>query len=92
MFLFVTRREPGAVAARPSCSSGAAIYAFLESVRAGIDDNIVAAFPTALAVYQMSLHWPPPFLRPGEIGWTPFAVALGGQRRRGRGRWGSPAS
>ena len=57
--------------------SGAAIYAFLESVRAGLDDNIVAAFPTALAVYQMSLHWPPPFLRPGEIGWAPFAVALG---------------
>ena len=25
----------------------------------------------------MSLHWPPPFLRPGEIGWAPFAVALG---------------
>lgn len=76
VFLFVTRREPE-VSGAAILLAGAAIYAFLESVRAGLDDNIVAAFPTALAVYQMSLHWPPPFLRPGEIGWAPFAVALG---------------
>ena len=29
--------------------AGSAVYAFLESVRAGIDDNLVAALPTALA-------------------------------------------
>ena len=77
VFLFVTRREPE-IAAAAILVIGAAIYAFLESVRAGIDDNLVAAFPTALAVYQMSLHWPPPLLLVGEIGWkallTAFAV------------------
>src|SRR5262245_37271131 len=66
LFLFVSRREiqPDSVAI---LVAGAAIYAFLESVRAGVDDNIVAALPTALAVYQMSLVFPPPFLRLGEI-------------------------
>jgi uncharacterized protein (TIGR00297 family) len=28
-------------------------------VRSGIDDNVVAALPTALAVYQLGLVWPP---------------------------------
>ncbi|HSS44594.1 MAG TPA: DUF92 domain-containing protein [Thermoanaerobaculia bacterium] len=32
---------------------GSCLYAFLESVRAGIDDNIVAAIPTALAMVQL---------------------------------------
>jgi uncharacterized protein (TIGR00297 family) len=66
VFLFVSRREP-----TPDATAilviGAAIYAFLESVQAGIDDNLVGALPTALAVYQMSLVFPPPFLRFGEI-------------------------
>ena len=31
---------------------GAGVYAFLESVRSGLDDNIVAALPTALAAVQ----------------------------------------
>jgi len=75
VFLFVTRRAPE-VSGTAILLVGAAIFAFLESVRAGIDDNIVAAFPTALAVYQMSLHWPPPLLRAGEIGWGPLSLAL----------------
>jgi uncharacterized protein (TIGR00297 family) len=66
VFLFVSRREP-APDAVGILVIGAAIYAFLESVRAGIDDNLVGALPTALAVYQMSLSFPPPFLRIGEI-------------------------
>ncbi len=76
VFLFVTRRAPE-VSGAAILLIGAAIYAFLESVRAGIDDNIVAAFPTALVVYQMGLHWPPPFLRAGDIGGTRLVVALG---------------
>ncbi len=71
----MTRREPE-VAGAAILLIGAAIYAFLESVRAGIDDNIVAAFPTALAVYQMSLHWPPPFLRAGDLGVAALLTAL----------------
>jgi uncharacterized protein (TIGR00297 family) len=66
VFLFVSRREPAADSVA-ILVIGAAIYAFLESVRAGIDDNLVGALPTALAVYQMSLVFPPPFLRIGEI-------------------------
>jgi uncharacterized protein (TIGR00297 family) len=66
VFLFVSRRAltSDAVAI---LMIGAAIYAFLESVRAGVDDNLVAALPTALAVYQMSLVFPPPLLRVAEI-------------------------
>ena len=66
VFLFVSRRPPTADAVA-ILMIGAAIYAFLESVRAGIDDNFVAALPTALAVYQMSLVFPPPLLRVVEI-------------------------
>ena len=76
VFLFVSRRDPtpDAVAI---LVIGAAIYAFLESVRAGIDDNLVGALPTALAVYQMSLAFPPPFLRLGEIPASHLLVAFG---------------
>ncbi len=35
------------------------LYAFLESVRAGIDDNIVAALPTALAISHLASMDPP---------------------------------
>lgn len=38
---------------------GAALFAFLESIRSGLDDNIVAAFPTALAVLSLSRMDPP---------------------------------
>jgi uncharacterized protein (TIGR00297 family) len=38
---------------------GAGIYAFLESVRSGLDDNLVAPLPTALAIYAMAMTWPP---------------------------------
>lgn len=49
---FVTDRPlvPGAAAI---LMAGSAIYAFLESLRAGVDDNLVAAVPTALAVFQL---------------------------------------
>jgi uncharacterized protein (TIGR00297 family) len=66
VFLFVSRRDP-APDSVAILMIGAAIYAFLESVRAGIDDNLVGALPTALAIYQMSLVFPPPFLRVAEI-------------------------
>ncbi len=52
VFLFVAARraEPRTVAI---LVGGAAVYAFLESVRSGLDDNLVAALPTALAVFQL---------------------------------------
>jgi len=40
---------------------GSGLYALFESVRAGIDDNIVAALPTALAVFQLGFLWNPEF-------------------------------
>ena len=74
VFRFVAARplEPA-----PSCcsSSGAAVYAFLESVRAGIDDNLVAALPTALAMFQLG-RWPEAPLAPCR-----------GLRRRLAARW-----
>jgi uncharacterized protein (TIGR00297 family) len=75
VFLFVSGREP-----QPDSVAiltiGAGIYAFLESVRSGVDDNIVAALPTALAIYQMGLVWPPALLLGAfPLGW--FALALG---------------
>jgi uncharacterized protein (TIGR00297 family) len=42
---------------------GAAVYAFLESVKAGVDDNLVAALPTALVLIQLGL-WPEAPLAP----------------------------
>jgi uncharacterized protein (TIGR00297 family) len=52
VFRFVTARPlvPGAAAI---LVAGAALYAFLESVRSGVDDNLVAALPTALVVFQL---------------------------------------
>lgn len=56
VFRFVTARPlvPAAVAI---LVAGAAVYAFLESVRSGLDDNLVAALPTALAVFQLGFQW-----------------------------------
>ncbi len=65
VFRFVTARrlDPAPVAI---LVCGAALYAFLESVRSGLDDNLVAALPTALAVFQLghlaageAFPWPP---------------------------------
>jgi uncharacterized protein (TIGR00297 family) len=73
VFLFVSRRAP-----QPDSVSilmvGAGLYAFLESVRSGLDDNIVAALPTALAVYQMGMIWPPAVLTE-PFPWGRVAVA-----------------
>jgi uncharacterized protein (TIGR00297 family) len=49
-FVAARRLEPVAVAI---LVCGAALYAFLESVRSGLDDNLVAALPTALAIFQL---------------------------------------
>jgi len=58
VFCFVTARAPGGDTVAVLWI-GAAVYAFLESVRAGIDDNVVAALPTALLLYGLNAHWPP---------------------------------
>ena len=72
--LFVSGREPQADTVA-ILMIGAALYAFLESVPAGIDDNLVAALPTALAIYQMGLVWPAaPSI--GPMPWGRWAVAL----------------
>ena len=47
--------------------AGAAVYAFLESVRAGLDDNLVAAVPTALVMIQLG-NWPEAPLLPFHAG------------------------
>ena len=50
---------------------GSAVYAFLESIRAGIDDNLVAAIPTALVLIQLG-RWP-------EAPLVPFHAGSGGR-------------
>jgi uncharacterized protein (TIGR00297 family) len=72
--LFVSGREPQADAVG-ILMLGAGLYAFLESVPAGIDDNIVAALPTGLAIYQMSLVWPSS-LPMGPLPLRSWAIAL----------------
>ena len=59
--------------------AGSAIYAFLESVRSGTDDNLVAALPTALAVFQLSTFaasGTPEWVRTVTIGWALLAAAV----------------
>ncbi|HMA17537.1 MAG TPA: DUF92 domain-containing protein [Thermoanaerobaculia bacterium] len=48
---------------------GSAVYAFLESVRAGLDDNLVAALPTALVLVELG-RWPEAPLAPFHPGGT----------------------
>ena len=72
VFLFVSAR-PASSDAAAILLVGAAVYAFLESVRSGVDDNVVAALPTALAVYQLAIAWPP---RPLAGFAAPAAVVL----------------
>ncbi|MFY9553065.1 MAG: DUF92 domain-containing protein, partial [Thermoanaerobaculia bacterium] len=74
VFLFVSRREPQADAVA-ILMIGAGLYAFLESVESGLDDNIVAPLPTALAIYQLGMHWPPGVLFAG-LPWRRLALAL----------------
>ncbi len=76
VFRFVSARplEPVAVVL---LLAGAAVYAFLESVRAGIDDNLVAAIPSALVMIQLG-RWPEAPLAPFQAGSTGrLGVALG---------------
>jgi uncharacterized protein (TIGR00297 family) len=75
IFRFVSARplEPLAVVL---LVSGAAVYAFLESVRAGVDDNLVAALPAALVMIQLG-RWPEAPLVPFHAGGSKhLAVAL----------------
>ena len=71
VFRFASARplEPAAVAI---LMVGAAVYSFLESMRTGVDDNLVAALPTALVVLQLGSSWvsgPPwPHRTLGEVG------------------------
>jgi uncharacterized protein (TIGR00297 family) len=51
--------QPPAPQGIPVVFIGAAVYAFLESVRSGLDDNIVAAFPTALVLVTLVGVFPP---------------------------------
>jgi uncharacterized protein (TIGR00297 family) len=75
VFLFVSRREPqpDAVAV---LMIGAGIYAFLESVKSGLDDNLVAPLPAALAIYQLGMHWPPSWLFGLTARWLAIALAV----------------
>lgn len=75
VFSFVTARAPGPDTVAVLCI-GAGVYAFLESVESGLDDNVVAAFPTALVLYELGRHWPPA-LASTPPSWGSVAVALG---------------
>ena len=75
VFAFVSARTPGRDTAAVLWI-GAAVYAFLESVRAGIDDNVVAALPTALLLYWLNAHWPPHPWPGAAASWGDVAVAL----------------
>jgi uncharacterized protein (TIGR00297 family) len=75
VFWFVSAR-PLELVAVVLLVAGSAVYAFLESVRAGIDDNLVAAIPTALFVIQLG-RWPEAPLAPFHSGsWGRLAAAL----------------
>jgi len=75
VFWFVSAR-PLELSAAVLLVAGAAVYAFLESVRAGIDDNLVAAVPTALFLVQLG-RWPEAPLAPFHAGsWGRLGVAL----------------
>lgn len=77
VFRFVSARplEPVAVIL---LVAAAAVYAFLETVRAGIDDNLVAAIPTALVLVALG-RWPEAPLSPfyaGSLGRLGVALAV----------------
>jgi len=73
VFRFVSARPLEPLAAL-LLVAGAAAYAFLESVRAGVDDNLVAALPTALLMIQLG-RWPEAPLAPFHAGGSGHLVA-----------------
>jgi uncharacterized protein (TIGR00297 family) len=76
VFRFVSARPLEPVAS-VLIVAGAAVYAFLESVEAGIDDNLVAAIPTALVLVALG-RWPEAPLAPFYAGSSRrLALALG---------------
>ncbi len=88
VFRFVSARplDPLAVAL---LLVGAAVYAFLESVPAGIDDNLVAGLPTALVLIQLG-RWPEAPLAPFHAGGSKhLAVALAVNLFAGIATWRS---
>jgi uncharacterized protein (TIGR00297 family) len=74
VFSFVVRRGP-----QPDTvlvlMLGAGVYAFLESVHSGLDDNVVAALPTALVLYALNARWPP-VLAAGPLSGRAVGIAL----------------
>ncbi|HTR01904.1 MAG TPA: DUF92 domain-containing protein [Thermoanaerobaculia bacterium] len=75
VFAFVAARAPGQDTTLVLLG-GASVFAFLESVRSGLDDNVVAALPTALLLYWLNGHWPPPVQPGAASSWGALAVAL----------------
>ena len=75
VFSFVVRQLP-----RPEAvlvlMLGAGLYAFLESVRSGLDDNVVAALPTALAVYAMATRGAPAWIAAASVRTLLIALAV----------------
>ncbi len=75
VFSFVVRQPP-----RPEAvlilMLGAGLYAFLESVRSGLDDNVVAALPTALAVYAMGTRGAPAWIASASVRTLLIALAV----------------
>jgi len=72
VFRFVSARPLEPLAA-VLLVAGAAVYAFLESVRAGVDDNLVAALPAALVMIQLG-RWPEAPLLPFHAGGSTHLV------------------
>lgn len=69
--------QPPAPSVIPVIFIGAAVYAFLESVRSGLDDNIVAAFPTALVLVTLAGLFPPAWaVSGGHLSFLAVVLAL----------------
>ena len=69
--------QPPAPQGVPVIFIGAAVYAFLESVRSGLDDNIVAAFPTALVLVTLAREFPPAWAAGGgRLSFPVLALAV----------------
>ena len=69
--------QPPAPSVIPVIFISAAVYAFLESVRSGLDDNIVAAFPTALVLVTLAGLFPPAWaVSGGHLSFLAVVLAL----------------
>ncbi|HEV2063288.1 MAG TPA: DUF92 domain-containing protein [Thermoanaerobaculia bacterium] len=69
--------QPPAPPVIPVLFIGAAVFAFLESVRSGLDDNIVAAVPTALVLVTLGGLFPPAWaVSRGHLSFMAIALAV----------------